>query len=172
MPKTQYTKTALKEAIAGKLQRHFACEVEDATKDQVYEACALVVRDALTEHMIETQNEVEQDGERQVHYLCMEFLVGRSLRNNAYNLGMLDALTAALKDMGFEMADIFEEEADPGLGNGGLGRLAACFLDSLATLGYPAYGCGIRYHYGMFKQKIENGYQIEGPDEWASLIHI
>ena len=121
MPKTQYTKTALKEAIAGKLQRHFACEVEDATKDQVYEACALVVRDALTEHMIETQNEVEQDGERQVHYLCMEFLVGRSLRNNAYNLGMLDALTAALKDMGFEMADIFEEEADPGLGNGGLG---------------------------------------------------
>ena len=90
MPKTQYTKTALKEAIAGKLQRHFACEVEDATKDQVYEACALVVRDALTEHMIETQNEVEQDGERQVHYLCMEFLVGRSLRNNAYNLGMLE----------------------------------------------------------------------------------
>ena len=95
MPKTQYTKTALKEAIAGKLQRHFACEVEDATKDQVYEACALVVRDALTEHMIETQNEVERDGERQVHYLCMEFLVGRSLRNNAYNLGMLDALTAS-----------------------------------------------------------------------------
>ena len=135
MPKTQYTKTALKEAIAGKLQRHFACEVEDATKDQVYEACALVVRDALTEHMIETQNEVEQDGERQVHYLCMEFLVGRSLRNNAYNLGMLDALTAALKDMGFEMADIFEEEADPGLGNGGLGRLAACYMDGMATDG-------------------------------------
>ena len=166
MPKTQYTKTALKEAIAGKLQRHFACEVEDATKDQVYEACALVVRDALTEHMIETQNEVERDGERQVHYLCMEFLVGRSLRNNAYNLGMLDALTAALKDMGFEMADIFEEEADPGLGNGGLGRLAACFLDSLASLGYAAYGCGIRYRYGMFKQKIENGYQVEKPDNW------
>ena len=124
MAKTQYTKAALKEAIAGKLQRHFACEVKDAKKDQIYEACALVIRDALTEHMIETQNEVERDGDRQVHYLCMEFLVGRSLRNNAYNLGMLDALTAALKDMGFEMADIFEQEADPGLGNGGLGRLA------------------------------------------------
>ena len=148
MPKTQYTKTALKEAIAGKLQRHFACEVEDATKDQVYEACALVVRDALTEHMIETQNEVEQDGERQVHYLCMEFLVGRSLRNNAYNLGMLDALTAALKDMGFEMADIFEEEADPGLGNGGLGRLAACYMDGMATDGVRGTGYSIRYEYG------------------------
>ena len=166
MAKTQYTKAALKEAIAGKLQRHFACEVKDAKKDQIYEACALVIRDALTENMIETQNEVERDGDRQVHYLCMEFLVGRSLRNNAYNLGMLDALTAALKDMGFEMADIFEQEADPGLGNGGLGRLAACFLDSLATLGYPAYGCGIRYKYGMFKQKIENGYQVEVPDNW------
>ena len=86
MPKTQYTKTALKEAIAGKLQRHFACEVEDATKDQVYEACALVVRDALTEHMIETQNEVEQDGERQVHYLCMEFLMGRSLKMSLFSV--------------------------------------------------------------------------------------
>ena len=160
MPKTQYTKTALKEAIAGKLQRHFACEVEDATKDQVYEACALVVRDALTEHMIETQNEVERDRERQVHYLCMEFLVGRSLRNNAYNLGMLDALTAALKDMGFEMADIFEEEADPGLGNGGLGRLAACYLDGMATDGDTAApatpSC---YEYGIFKQKIVDGWQ-------------
>ena len=89
MPKNLYTKNALKEAIAGKLQRHFACEVADATKDQIYEACALVVRDALTEHMIQTQNEVENYGERQVHYLCMEFLVGRSLRNNAYNVGML-----------------------------------------------------------------------------------
>ena len=86
MAKTQYTKAALKEAIAGKLQRHFACEVKDAKKDQIYEACALVIRDALTENMIETQNEVERDGDRQVHYLCMEFLVGRSLRNHAYNV--------------------------------------------------------------------------------------
>ena len=172
MPKTQYTKTALKEAIAGKLQRHFACEVEDATKDQVYEACALVVRDALTEHMIETQNEVERDGERQVHYLCMEFLVGRSLRNNAYNLGMLDALTAALKDMGFEMADIFEEEADPGLGNGGLGRLAACYMDGMATDGVRGTGYSIRYEHGIFKQKIVEGQQVELPDSWLSTGEV
>ena len=172
MPKTQYTKTALKEAIAGKLQRHFACEVEDATKDQVYEACALVVRDALTEHMIETQNEVERDGERQVHYLCMEFLVGRSLRNNAYNLGMLDALTAALKDMGFEMADIFEEEADPGLGNGGLGRLAACYMDGMATDGVRGTGYSIRYEHGIFKQKNVDGQQVELPDSWLSTGEV
>ena len=106
MSKNQYTKTALKEAIAGKLQRHFGREVADASKEQVYEACALVVRDALTEHMIETQNEVEKYGERQVHYLCMEFLVGRSLRNNAYNLGILPALTEALKDMGLSLIHI------------------------------------------------------------------
>ena len=168
MAKTQYTKAALKEAIAGKLQRHFACEVKDAKKDQIYEACALVIRDALTEHMIETQNEVERDGDRQVHYLCMEFLVGRSLRNNAYNLGMLDALTAALKDMGFEMADIFEQEADPGLGNGGLGRLAACYMDGMATTGVRGTGYSIRYEHGIFKQKIEDGKQVELPDSWLA----
>ena len=114
MPSIQYTKEALKEAIAGKLQRHFGRDVEDASKGQIYEACALVVRDALTERLMETENEVEKYGERQVHYLCMEFLVGRSLRNNAYNLGMLDTMTAALKDIGYDMADIFEQEADPG----------------------------------------------------------
>ena len=154
MPKNHYTKTALKEAIAGKLQRHFGREIEDASKEQVYEACALVVRDALTEHMIETQNEVEKYGERQVHYLCMEFLVGRSLRNNAYNLGILPALTEALKDMGYEMADIFEQEADPGLGNGGLGRLAACFLDSAATHDIPLDGYGLRYKFEIGRAHV------------------
>ncbi|HIY53903.1 MAG TPA: glycogen/starch/alpha-glucan family phosphorylase, partial [Candidatus Agathobaculum merdavium] len=168
MPKNQYTKTALKEAIAGKLQRHFGREVADASKEQVYEACALVVRDALTEHMIETQNEVEKYGERQVHYLCMEFLVGRSLRNNAYNLGILPALTEALKEMGYEMADIFEEEADPGLGNGGLGRLAACYMDGMATIGVRGTGYSIRYEHGIFKQKIEDGQQVELPDSWLA----
>ena len=168
MSKNQYTKTALKEAIAGKLQRHFGREVADASKEQVYEACALVVRDALTEHMIETQNEVEKYGERQVHYLCMEFLVGRSLRNNAYNLGILPELTEALKDMGYEMADIFEEEADPGLGNGGLGRLAACYMDGMATIGVRGTGYSIRYEHGIFKQKIEDGQQVELPDSWLA----
>ena len=166
MAKTQYTKAALKEAIAGKLQRHFACEVKDAKKDQIYEACALVIRDALTENMIETQNEVERDGDRQDHYLCMEILVGRSLRNNAYTIGMLDALTAALADMGFEMADIFEQEADPGLGNGGLGRLAACYLDGMATTDICGTGYSILYEYGIFKQKIVDGWQQERADNW------
>lgn len=168
MPKKLYTKHALQEAIAAKLRRHFGREVADASKEQVYEACALVVRDALTEHMIETQRTVERDGERQVHYLCMEFLVGRSLRNNAYNLGMLPTLAEALKDMGYEMADIFEEEADPGLGNGGLGRLAACYMDGMATTGVRGTGYSIRYEHGIFKQKIENGEQIELPDSWLA----
>lgn len=168
MPRKNFTKNALKEAISGKLKRHFGREVEDASKEQVYEACALVVRDALTEHMIQTQNEVERGGERQVHYLCMEFLVGRSLRNNAYNLGMLPALTAALSEMGYEMADIFEEEADPGLGNGGLGRLAACYMDGMATTGVRGTGYSIRYEHGIFKQKIEDGKQVELPDSWLA----
>ncbi len=168
MPKNQYTKATIKEAIAGKLKRHFGREVEDASPEQVYEACALVVRDALTDNMIKTQNEVEKYGERQVHYLCMEFLVGRSLRNNAYNLGMLDALSAALKEMGYEMADIFEKEDDPGLGNGGLGRLAACYMDGMATTGVRGTGYSIRYEHGIFKQQIEDGQQVELPDSWLA----
>lgn len=168
MPSIHYTKEALKEAIAGKLQRHFGRDVEDASKGQIYEACALVVRDALTEHLMETENEVEKYGERQVHYLCMEFLVGRSLRNNAYNLGMLDALTDALKDIGYDMADIFEQEDDPGLGNGGLGRLAACYMDGMATTGVRGSGYSIRYEHGIFKQKIEDGEQVELPDSWLA----
>ncbi len=172
MPKNQYTKATIKEAIAGKLKRHFGREVEDASPEQVYEACALVVRDALTDNMIKTQNEVEKFGERQVHYLCMEFLVGRSLRNNAYNLGMLDALSAALKEMGYEMADIFEKEDDPGLGNGGLGRLAACYMDGMATTGVRGTGYSIRYAHGIFKQQIEDGQQVELPDSWLESGNV
>ena len=101
-----------------------------------------------------------------VYYLSMEFLMGRALGNNIINLGARRAVKEALEELGFDLNAIEDQEPDPALGNGGLGRLAACFLDSLATLGYPAYGCGIRYHYGMFKQKIEDGYQVEVPDEW------
>jgi len=168
MPKNHYTKAALKEAIAGKLKRHFGRDVEDASPEQVYEACALVVRDALTEQMVNTQNEVEKYGERQVHYLCMEFLVGRSLRNNAYNLGMLNELSEALSDIGYKMADIFEKEDDPGLGNGGLGRLAACYMDGMATTGVRGTGYSIRYEHGIFKQQIEDGQQVELPDSWLA----
>ncbi|NCB28491.1 MAG: glycogen/starch/alpha-glucan phosphorylase [Clostridia bacterium] len=167
MPKT-YTMNSMKQAIAGKLQRHFSRELGEASLEQVYEACALVIRDTLTEHMIETQNQVEKNGERQVHYLCMEFLIGRSLRNNAYNLDMLAAMRGALEEMGIDMADLFEQEADPGLGNGGLGRLAACYMDAMATTGVRAMGYSIRYEHGIFKQKIVDGQQVELPDSWLA----
>lgn len=165
MPKT-YTKTTMKQAIAGKLRRHFSREMAEATKEQIYEACALVVRDELTEYLIENQNRVEEGSERQVHYLSMEFLVGRSLLNNAYNLGFLKPMKEALADMGAELTDILEQEDDPGLGNGGLGRLAACYMDAMATIGVYGSGYTIRYKHGIFKQKIVDGKQVELPDSW------
>lgn len=167
MPK-QYTKNSMKQMIADKLRSHFSREPGEASKEQLYEACALVIRDTLTESMIKSSEQVKGNGERQVHYLCMEFLVGRSLRNNAYNLGLLPAMQEALEDMGVEMADLFEQEADPGLGNGGLGRLAACYMDGMATTGVRATGYSIRYQHGIFKQKIVDGQQIELPDSWLS----
>lgn len=165
MPKT-YTKNTMKQAIEGKLRRHFSREPGEASKEQIYEACALVIRDTLADHMIETQNQVEQNKERQVHYLCMEFLVGRSLRNNAYNLGLLESMRDALADMDVDLSDLFEQEADPGLGNGGLGRLAACYMDGMATIGVRATGYSIRYQHGIFKQRIVEGEQVELPDSW------
>ena len=129
-------------------------------------ASALVLRDMMALREVETRQKARQQHARQVHYLSLEFLMGRSLMKNAYNLGLLPQLREALEHLGFKAADIFEIEPDAALGNGGLGRLAACFLDSLATMGYSAYGCGIRYRYGMFKQEIRDGYQIEVPDNW------
>lgn len=161
-----YSKNGVKKEIIGKLRRHFSREVAEASREQIYQACALVIRDALTDRMIETQNEIREQGERQVHYLCMEFLIGRSLRNNAFNLGMQEALEGALEDLGYESSDILEVEEDPGLGNGGLGRLAACYMDSMATIGVRGNGYSIRYENGIFRQKIENGAQVEMPDTW------
>ncbi len=162
------TKNSMKEAISGKLQRHFSREPEEASKEQIYQACALVIRDALTAHMIETQEQIRKSHERQVHYLCLEFLVGRSLRNNAYNLGLLPVMEDALEEMGVNLSDLLEEEADPGLGNGGLGRLAACYMDGMATTGVCATGYSIRYAHGIFKQKIVEGEQVELPDSWLN----
>ncbi len=161
-----YSKNGVKKEIIGKLRRHFSRDVAEATREQVYQACALVIRDALTDRMIYTQNELNEQGGRQVHYLCMEFLVGRSLRSNAFNLSMQEALEGALADLGYEAQDIFAEEEDPGLGNGGLGRLAACYMDSMATIGIHGNGYSIRYENGNFRQKIENGVQVELPSSW------
>ncbi|MCI5705091.1 MAG: glycogen/starch/alpha-glucan phosphorylase [Pseudoflavonifractor sp.] len=162
----QYTKKQLMERIIGKLRRNFGRDVDEATSQQMFQACALVIRDIISERQLKTADQVRDQHERQVHYLSMEFLMGRSLRKNAYNLGMTDALTQAIEALGFSAADLFEEEPDAGLGNGGLGRLAACYLDAATTLDIPITGYTICYELGIFKQKIVDGQQIELPDNW------
>ena len=165
----EYTKSQLTEMIAGKLQRNFGRTVDDATPHHMFKACALVLRDIMSQRQIETSNKVWEDQERQVHYLSLEFLMGRSLEKNAFNLGLLGTLRDALEGMGFSASDLFEMEPDAGLGNGGLGRLAACYLDSMTTLEIPATGYSICYELGIFKQKIIDGQQVELADNWLGL---
>ncbi len=165
----EYTKAQLTELIIGKLNRSFGRSVDDATPLHMFKACALVLRDIMAQHQMETSNQVWEKQERQVHYLSLEFLMGRSLEKNAYNLGLLDTLTETLEDLGFSAADLFETEPDAGLGNGGLGRLAACYLDSLTTQEIPATGYSICYELGIFKQKIIDGKQVELADNWLGL---
>ena len=157
----------IKNAIAGKTYRHFAREVENATKEQIFKACALVVRDLITARA--AGNGAARDADRQVHYLSLEFLLGRSIAKNMFNLGIYEDMRAALADLGIDIDDVLETEPDAALGNGGLGRLAACYLDSLTSLGITATGYSICYHLGMFKQKIFEGQQIELPDPWLEL---
>ena len=144
----------------------FRRSVEEATPQQVFQAVSYAVKDDIIDRWIATHKEYEKKNVKTVYYLSMEFLMGRALGNNLINLTYYDAVKEALDELGFDLNLIEDQEPDAALGNGGLGRLAACFLDSLATLGYPAYGCGIRYRYGMFKQAIKDGYQIELPDDW------
>ncbi len=155
----EYTKKEIKDLIIGKLHRNFGREVSEATNIHMFKACALVLRDIMSNRQLETEAQVEQTGARQVHYLSLEFLMGRSLMKNAYNLNVLPALTGAIEDLGFSASDLFEAEPDAGLGNGGLGRLAACYLDSMTTLDIPATGYSICYELGIFKQKIVDGQQ-------------
>ena len=165
----EYTKAQLTEMIVGKLRRNFGRDVDDATPNHMFKACALVLRDIMSSHQMETSNQVWEGQERQVHYLSLEFLMGRSLEKNAYNLGLLDTLKDALEGLGFSASDLFEHEPDAGLGNGGLGRLAACYLDSMTTLEIPATGYSICYELGIFKQKIIDGKQVELADNWLGL---
>ena len=162
----KYTKKQLVELITGKLRRNFGRNADDASEVQMFRACALVLRDIMNTHQLETAEKVEKDQARQVHYLSLEFLMGRSLMKNAYNLGLIEELSAAMEELGFSAADIFELEPDAGLGNGGLGRLAACYLDSMTTLEIPATGYSICYELGIFKQKIVDGQQVELADNW------
>ena len=159
----------MKKAICDKLRLNFGCTVEEATDSNMMKACALVLRDVMAGHEFDTRQATRKEEKRQVHYMSLEFLMGRSLMKNAYNLGVLDAMKGALEDLGFKSGDIFAAEPDAGLGYGGLGRLAACYLDSLTTLEIPATGYSICYELGIFKQKIVEGQQVELPDDWKGL---
>lgn len=156
----------IKENLEQTLSRHFGCTPAEATKEQMYKAAALTVRDILTEKRGEFKQQVNTAGTKRVYYMCMEFLLGRSLKNNLCNLGLDREYAKAVSDFGFQLEDLYDCEPDAGLGNGGLGRLAACFMDSLSSLNYPATGFSLCYEYGLFKQMIVNGMQIELPDNW------
>ncbi len=162
----QFDKEEFKRSIIYTLKSKYRKKIEDATKQEMFQAVAFAVKEMIVDKWIATHKQYERQDVRTVYYLSMEFLMGRALGNNIINLMAYDQIRETLEEMGYDLTDLEDQEPDAALGNGGLGRLAACFLDSLATLGYPAYGCGIRYHYGMFKQKIENGFQVEVPDEW------
>ena len=164
-----YTKETLKEAIVQKLRLNYGCTEKQATDGEMMKACAMVLRDIMAERGVQTRENTAHEEKRKVHYLSLEFLMGRSLMKNAFNLELLDDLSAAIDDLGFKAADIFEMEPDAGLGNGGLGRLAACYLDSMTTLEIPAAGYSICYELGIFKQKIVEGQQVELPDDWMQL---
>lgn len=157
---------ALKKEIIGKVSRHFGKVMEDAKPQMVYTACALTARDKIMEKWAVSHQEVKHEGSKKLYYLSFEFLMGRLLCTNILNLMQTDVYAHVLEDLGYSLSDVAELENDAGLGNGGLGRLAACFIDSLTTLDLPAYGCTIRYEYGLFKQKIIDGYQVELPDPW------
>ena len=159
----------MKDALCEKLKVSFGSTVEEASDAQMMRASALVLRDVMAERSVDTMRETREEHRRQVHYLSMEFLMGRSLMKNAFNLGVGEILTEALDELGFRAADVFECEPDAGLGNGGLGRLAACYLDSMTTLDIPAAGYSICYELGIFRQRIVDGQQVELPDNWKDL---
>jgi starch phosphorylase len=162
----EISKEEFKKSIIENVKNQYRRTIDEATPQQIFQAVSYAIKDVIIDDWIATQKQFDETGAKKVYYLSMEFLMGRALGNNIINLGAKKAVKEALEELGFDLNAIEDQEPDPALGNGGLGRLAACFLDSLATLGYPAYGCGIRYHYGMFKQKIQDGYQVEVPDEW------
>ena len=162
----EISKEEFKKSIIENVKNQYRRTIDEATPQQIFQSVSYAIKDVIIDDWIATQKQFDETGAKKVYYLSMEFLMGRALGNNIINLGAKKAVKEALEELGFDLNAIEDQEPDPALGNGGLGRLAACFLDSLATLGYPAYGCGIRYHYGMFKQKIQDGYQVEVPDEW------
>ena len=166
MQLAKFNKAEFKENVADNVKRLYRRTIEDATPQQLYQAVSYAIKDTIIDNWLATQEKYKKEDPKTVYYMSMEFLMGRALGNNLINLTCYQDVKEALDEMGIDLNLLEDEEPDAALGNGGLGRLAACFLDSLASLGYPAYGCGIRYTYGMFKQKIRNGFQVEAPDEW------
>ena len=166
MKKKPFNKAEFKKEVKENVRMLYRKSIEEATQEQIFQAVSLAVKDTVINNWMETQKQYEKDDPKIVYYMSMEFLVGRALGNNLINLCSYNEVKEALEELGFDLNVIEDQEPDPALGNGGLGRLAACFMDSLSTLGYCAYGCGIRYRYGLFKQKIEDGYQREVPDNW------
>ena len=164
--KTGFNKEAFKSEVKENVKLLYRKTIEEATPHQVYMALCYTIKDEVIENWMNTQKMYEESDPKTVYYMSMEFLMGRAMGNNLINLCEYKEVAKAIKELGFDINELENEERDPALGNGGLGRLAACFLDSLATLGYSAYGCGIRYHYGMFRQVIKDGYQVEAPDNW------
>ena len=163
---SHFKKEEFKKSVKENVKMLYRKTIDEATQEQVFQAVSLAVKDVIIDNWLLSQKQFEKDDPKIVYYMSMEFLMGRALGNNLINLCAYKEVKEALEELGFDLNVIEDQEPAPALGNGGLGRLAACFLDSLSTLGYCAYGCGIRYHYGLFKQKIENGYQVEVPDNW------
>ena len=164
--KMEFDKEEFKRSIEYNIKNLYRKKIDEAKPNEAFQAVAYAVKDIIIDEWIATHKEYEKEDAKTLYYMSMEFLMGRALGNNIINIMAQKEIQEVLAEMGFDLNVLEDQEPDAALGNGGLGRLAACFLDSLATLGYPAYGCGIRYRYGMFKQKIEDGYQVEVPDEW------
>ena len=172
MPTTQFDKESIKQSIIGKLQRYNGRTLADATPQQIYYALASTVKDQIMQKWVQYREKDKHSSAKRLYYLSVEFLTGRSLHCNVLNLCSNDTYRQALSELGVDWSAVLQEEPEPGLGNGGLGRLAACFLDSLAALSLPAMGCTIRYEYGLFRQRLVDGYQVEVPDNWLSQGNI
>ncbi|HPJ03577.1 MAG TPA: glycogen/starch/alpha-glucan phosphorylase, partial [Candidatus Limiplasma sp.] len=166
MPAKACDLNSIKEYITGKLLRYYGVTVESATKRQLYKATAITIRDQIMQQWMESRKKNETDQGKMLYYLSIEFLMGRSMNQNLINMSAQSVYARALKELGVDIRDLMEEEPEPALGNGGLGRLAAAFMDSLSTMGIPSVGSTIRYEYGLFRQRIVDGQQVELPDPW------
>ena len=163
---SKFDKELFKKNVIDNVKTLYRKTLDEATPQQIFQAVSYAIKDLIVDNWMDTQKQYDEQDPKMVYYMSMEFLMGRALGNNMINLQAYKPVEEALEELGLDVNLVEDQEPDAALGNGGLGRLAACFLDSLATLGYPAYGCGIRYRYGMFKQEIRDGFQVEVPDNW------